>query len=146
LTLAGCTHFESLDSVPYDLNGMPSVRVRERHLVVPPDLGTFTNDAPSNVPGSPRTASLRSAYFVVVNRGDRALRIRVRALPGDWTDFTIERGEGLTFTCEACTEHWVQVAVPTTGQTTLVRTIGLQDRYEIFWDNGHGRWDLRPIQ
>jgi hypothetical protein len=154
LALAGCVHFDSrdrvhfqsLETLPYSLNGTAEVRVRDQHLIVPPDLHVFTNPAP---PGSTRStlqASLASAYFVVINRGDRTLLIRVRAMPGEWTDFAIGSGESLAFSCTPCTEHWVQIAIPSAGHPTLVRTIGLQDRYEIFWDDSGKLWDVRPIR
>lgn len=137
VNLAGCAKVDNFASVPYDLRG-PKVIVAEHGTIAQNDLQQFANSVPS-------AASLARGYLQIRNIGDRSIHLRVRALPGDWTDFTIPSGESTTFICTNCSERYVQVAIPTEGQDTIVRTIDLQARYELYWDNFYKRWDLRPI-
>lgn len=142
--LAGCEHFNNLDSVPYDLGATTRTTVRNQQLVTA-NLATFTNVVPAESPTFISRVGLPLGYFHLVNRGDRSILIKARAMPGTWADYTIGSGDSLTFKCEMCEAGWVQIAIPTEGHPTIVRTIRTQARYEIFWDDSIHQWDLRDL-
>jgi hypothetical protein len=137
-SLSGCTaYYPELSAVPYDAN---KAVVDNPGLLSQRDLLPFNNPQPKTI-----TAGLPLAYFHLRNTGDRALRIRVRAMPGDWTEFVIPSGEPMDFRCDGCSNSYVQIAIPTDGRDILVRTLSLQMRYDIFWDYSEKRWDVRPV-
>lgn len=138
-TLAGCSGYVGLNAVPYDLRNARA-EVENRGVISQNDLLPFTNSPPSIY-----TASLPLGYFQLRNVGNRSLRIKVRAMPGDWQDLEVPSGESVALRCGDCTTPYVQIAIPTEGRDIVVRTISLQNRYNIFWDESEKRWDLRTV-
>ena len=111
------------------------------------DIGAISNDLHrlTNPQKPTIVAGLRSSYVQVLNSGDRPVRFRVRAEPGDWTEYKIGSEEPLTLTCVNCKTTVVRMAIPTDDRGILIRELDLQWRYQIFWDETDKRWDVRPI-
>lgn len=76
----------------------------------------------------------------IVNVGNSALSYEIRPNNGAWTRQKIERGGTASFDCTGCAAFEVRIETP--NRSPVTRTLSLNARYQIFWNDGAGAWDI----
>jgi hypothetical protein len=76
----------------------------------------------------------------IVNLGNSALSYKIRPNNGVWTQQRIERGGTASFDCTGCVAFETQIETP--GHPPLTRTLPLNQRYQIFWNDAAKAWDI----